>query len=77
MAWSKHIYFYAFSHGSFRKKARNLIETAQRNSQELAAHVNLRRYKKHPRGPKKKPTQRTAYKNGDHVSTAKIMTKKI
>ena len=45
--------------------------------QELAAHVNLRRYKKHPRGPKKKPTQRTAYKNGDHVSTAKIITKKI
>ena len=45
--------------------------------QELAAHVNLRRYKKHPRGPKKKPTQRTAYKNGGHVSTAKIMTKKI
>jgi hypothetical protein len=45
--------------------------------QELAAHVNLRRYKQHPRGPKKKPTQRTAYKNGDHVSTAKIMTKKI
>src|SRR6266446_6667519 len=24
--------------------------------QELAAHVNLRRYKKHPRGPKKQPT---------------------
>jgi len=45
--------------------------------QERAAHVNLRRYKKHPRGSKKKPTQRTAYKNGDHVSTAKIMTKKI
>src|SRR2546426_355956 len=45
--------------------------------QELAAHVNLRRYKKHPRGPKKKPTERTAYKNGGHVSTAKILTKKI
>jgi hypothetical protein len=45
--------------------------------QELAAHANLRRYKEHPRGPKKKPTQRTAYKNGDHVSTAKIMAKKI
>ena len=43
--------------------------------QELAAHVNLRRYKKHPRGPKKKPTQRTAYKNGGHVSTAKILAK--
>ena len=45
--------------------------------QELAAHVNLRRYKKHPRGPKKKPTERTAYKNGGHVSTAKTLTKKI
>ena len=37
--------------------------------QELAEHVNLRRDKKHPRGPKKKPTLRTAYKNGSHVST--------
>jgi len=45
--------------------------------QDLAEHVNLRRYKKHPRGPKKKPTLRTAYKNGGHVSTAKILTKKI
>ena len=45
--------------------------------QDLAEHVNLRRYKKHPRGPKKKPTQRTAYKNGGHVSTAKILIKKI
>jgi hypothetical protein len=40
---------------------------------ELAAHVNLRRYKKHPRGPKKKRTKRTAYKNGGHVATAKIL----
>ncbi len=45
--------------------------------QDLAEHVNLRRYKKHPRGPKKKPTQRTVYKNGGHVSTAKVLTKKI
>ena len=45
--------------------------------QELATYVNLRRYQKHPRGPKKKRTQRTAYKNGNHVSTAKIMAKKI
>ena len=45
--------------------------------QELAAHVNLRRYKKHPRGPKKQPTLRTAYKNGGHVSTAKILAKQI
>jgi hypothetical protein len=45
--------------------------------QDLAQHVNLRRYKKHPRGPKKKPTLRTAYKNGGHVSTAKILAKQI
>jgi hypothetical protein len=40
---------------------------------ELAANVNLRRYKKHPRSPKKTPTARTAYRNGGHVSTAKIL----
>ncbi len=40
---------------------------------DLAENVNLPRYKKHPRGPKKKPTTRTAYRNGDHVSTAKIL----
>jgi hypothetical protein len=45
--------------------------------QDLAEHVNLRRYQKHPRGPKKKPTLRTAYKNGGHVSTAKILAKQI
>jgi hypothetical protein len=43
---------------------------------ERAAHVNLRRYQKHPRGPKKKPTPRTAYKNGGHISTAKMLAKK-
>jgi hypothetical protein len=31
--------------------------------QDLTAHVNLRRFKKHLRSPKKKPTPRTAYKN--------------
>src|SRR6478736_6768164 len=34
MAWFEHIDFYAFSRGSFRKPARNLIEIAQRKSQE-------------------------------------------
>ena len=33
MAWFEHIDFYAFSRGSFRKPARNLIEIAQRKSQ--------------------------------------------
>ena len=40
---------------------------------ELAASVNLSRYQKHPRGPKKKPPERTAYQNGKHVSTAKLI----
>jgi hypothetical protein len=40
---------------------------------ELASSVNLSRYQKHPRGPKKKPPERTAYQNGKHVSTAKLL----
>jgi len=35
--------------------------------------VNLSRYQKHPRGPKKKPPERTAYQNGKRVSTAKLL----
>src|SRR5216683_3610356 len=35
MAWSKPIDFYALSCGSFRKPAQNLIEIAQRKSQEV------------------------------------------
>jgi len=35
MAWFEHIDFYAFSRGSFRKPARNLIEIAQRKSQDI------------------------------------------
>jgi hypothetical protein len=34
--WPKAIDLYALSRGSFRKKARNLIETAQRKSQLIA-----------------------------------------
>jgi hypothetical protein len=44
---------------------------------ELATYVNLRRYQKHPRGLKQARTQRTAYKNGNHVSTAKMLAKRI
>lgn len=39
----------------------------------VAAHVDLKRHQKSHRGPKKKPPQRTGYKNGGHVSTAKII----
>ena len=40
---------------------------------ELASNVNLRRYQKHPRGPKKPPPKKSKYKNGGHVSTAKLL----
>jgi IS4 transposase len=40
---------------------------------ELAGKVDLAKYKKTPRGPKKKPPKRTAYKNGSHLSTAKVL----
>ena len=43
---------------------------------ELASSVNLSRYQKHPRGPKKKPPERTAYQNGKHISTAKLLAQK-
>lgn len=42
----------------------------------LAAHANLERYRKHPRGPKKKPPPKTQYKNGGHVSTARLIAKR-
>src|SRR5262252_1455135 len=44
--------------------------------QELACSVNLARYRKHPRGPKKTPPERTAYQNGKHVSTAKLLAQR-
>jgi hypothetical protein len=43
---------------------------------ELAASVNLCRYQKHPRGPKKAPPERTTYQNGKHVSTAKLLAQR-
>ena len=42
---------------------------------ELASSVNYA-YHKHPRGPKKKPPERTAYQNGRHVSTARLLAQK-
>ena len=43
---------------------------------ELASSVNLARYQKHPRGPQKTPPKRTAYQNGKHVSTAKLLAQR-
>lgn len=39
----------------------------------MAEHVSLPRYRKHPRGPKKKPPKRQRYENGAHVATAKLL----
>jgi hypothetical protein len=43
---------------------------------ELASWVKLSRYQKHPRGPKKKPPERTPYERGKHISTAKLLAKR-
>jgi hypothetical protein len=43
---------------------------------EVAPSVHLSRYQKHPRGPKKKPPERTAYQNGKHVSIAKLLAQR-
>jgi hypothetical protein len=43
---------------------------------ELASSVNLARYQKHPRGPKKPPPERPTYQNGQHVSTAKLLAQR-
>jgi IS4 transposase len=43
---------------------------------ELAASVRLSKYRKHPRGPKKNPPARTAYKNGSHVATARLIAQR-
>ena len=43
---------------------------------EVASSVHLSRYQKHPRGPKKKPPERTAYQSGKHVSTAKLLAQR-
>jgi hypothetical protein len=56
---------------------RELSDQAFANTlRELASSVSLSRYQKHPRGPKKKPPERTAYQNGKHGSTAKLLAQR-
>jgi hypothetical protein len=40
----------------------------------MAAHVDLQKYRKTSRGPKKLPPKKTRYRNGGHVSTHKLLT---
>ena len=43
---------------------------------EIASHVSLKRYRKTVRGEKKPPPKRKQYRNGEHVSTAKIIAER-
>jgi hypothetical protein len=43
---------------------------------QTAAGINLARYQKHPRGPKKKAPAKAKYENGGHVSTAKLLNRR-
>jgi len=40
---------------------------------ELAGQIDLLKFKKHKRGPKKPPPLKTKYKGKPHVSTAKLI----
>jgi len=43
---------------------------------EIAGHVSVKRYRKTVRGEKKPAPQRKRYRNGEHVSTAKIIAER-
>jgi len=43
---------------------------------KIATHVDLERYRKSLRGPKKPPPKKDPYKNGGHVSTHKLLTER-
>ena len=44
--------------------------------QDLASQVRLSAFKKHPRGPKKKPPRRRSNKQEPHVSTARLIAQR-
>jgi len=39
----------------------------------IALHLDIRKYRKHKRGPKKPPTPRTRFRNTPHVSTKRLL----
>jgi len=45
--------------------------------EQLVGKIVLSRYQKHPRGPKKPPPEKSKYKNGGHLSTAKLIEKRV
>lgn len=50
------------------------VRTFAATLQKIATHVDLERYRKSPRGPKKLPPKKSRYQNGGHVSTHKLLT---
>lgn len=42
----------------------------------IAASVKLSKYQKHPRGPKKKPPEKSRYQNGRHIATVKLLAQR-
>jgi hypothetical protein len=54
--------------------ARMEVRQFAKTLKEIAAHVDLERYRKSPRGSKKPPPKRSRYKNGGQVSTHKLLT---
>ena len=55
---------------------RMTIQEFARVLRMLASNVNLRKYKKHPRGPKKPPPPRRRDKNRPHVSTFRLIAQR-
>ena len=51
------------------------VRALARVLKEIAGHLRLARYRKHPRGPKKAPPKKTAYTNGGHVSTFRLLNR--
>ena len=56
--------------------SRMTIQELARVLRMLASKVNLRKYQKHPRGPKKPPPPRRCDKNRYHVSTFKLIAQR-
>jgi hypothetical protein len=78
MGWCQPIDLYALSCGSFRKKARNLIETAQRKSHRLKIKVNgcdpTNGYRKTQVLSKWHPTLIPLHYLSEHITAASIAT---
>ena len=51
------------------------LDLFARTLQQLAGKINLAKYKKHKRGPKKKMPKRTYDKTKPHVSTYRLLMK--